>query len=776
MAIRRSRAGTRGLTLLCGLWFVGAAAAADQTAASPATPLSLPKYLFESRPLAGGRHWRLAHRIPNGPIAAIAWSPDGKSLAFAGSIDIRIADAQTFEIRRFLAGHHDVVTCLDWSPATDRLVSGSGDRTLRIWTGVDGLSPGRGTAPIVLTGHAAPVTSVAWSRDGKRLASTDQEGTLRIWEADGKLKMAIRASSAAINAVAWSSDGSRLAIGDENYQMKIWNVNGTQEHVCEGHLGPVTAVSWSPNGKWIVSGTSGYKSDTHAGYDVDVRIWKVDGSLAHQSMHDAPEYGFQCGPSGDNFATVDRGGDISIIGSDARLQVLRKARLIEKADKPVLAWRPDGKEIAVGGTGGLAVVDAADYLKQRFSRSSVIKRERNESRLIAINSRGTHAITRSTRPSFSYTYRDLVNGACYPVPVPVADFGLRDLSIAADGAEIAFIERGTHLGIWNPEKQSLRTIAESERPLRLVAWSPTGRQIACCDDRHNIRVVGDNGVQVMAWSPSQSRDSPLPQNLVIRALRWSADGKAIIAGGRSAAQVLRLDGTVVSGVEFGEAASQFWVSDDYRRYVADVGTPERPELRVWKVDHFEVKDARKFSSFPDDMTAHAVNADGSRLVVGRSNGDLEVSSVDNAALPISTAHALTPITAIAFSSDGREVASGEIDGAVKIWGAGGALKATLTGQTGTIEQINWSADGKRLTAVSNSSSIYNWSLDSGKSPTMLVPTESGPLLQIGSDGTVPDADLKIVGEEFIVVVERPDGTTEVADAAIFLKLHILLQR
>ena len=79
---------------------------------------------------------------------------------------------------RVLKGHEGGVISVSWSPDGKRIVSGSRDKTLRIWDASSGQSLQ------TLEGHSAGVDSVAWSPDGHRIGSVGGSigQSLRIWE------------------------------------------------------------------------------------------------------------------------------------------------------------------------------------------------------------------------------------------------------------------------------------------------------------------------------------------------------------------------------------------------------------------------------------------------------------------------------------------------------------------------------------------------------------------------------------------------------------------
>ncbi len=64
----------------------------------------------------------------------MSFSPDGKRIV-SGSQDktVKVWDAQTGQETLTLKGHSDLVTSVSFSPDGKRIVSGSGDKTLKVW-------------------------------------------------------------------------------------------------------------------------------------------------------------------------------------------------------------------------------------------------------------------------------------------------------------------------------------------------------------------------------------------------------------------------------------------------------------------------------------------------------------------------------------------------------------------------------------------------------------------------------------------------------------------
>jgi len=207
---------------------------------------------------------------------------------------VRIYSTSDFDAR-LLSGHRDMVLCLDRSPDGRWLVTGSKDRTARVW--VPG-GPSGWRCVAICEGHAEAVGAVVFAKkmepgQGRFLVTASQDRTVKMWDLssineeeleDDEDFEPIKPRSLAtlpiaekdINALDLAPNDRFLVSGSQDKLVKIFEVDyaagatpqGSIKHIgtCKGHRRGVWTVKFSRNDRIVASGAA----------DRTIKLWSLD--------------------------------------------------------------------------------------------------------------------------------------------------------------------------------------------------------------------------------------------------------------------------------------------------------------------------------------------------------------------------------------------------------------------------------------------------------------------------------------------------------------------
>lgn len=201
------------------------------------------------------RQWDAATGTPirtlRGAVHALAYSPDGTTMASNYGERVAIWDAATGTLIRTLTGHFGDVLSLAYSPDGKTLASGAHENAVRIWDVATGKQI-KG-----LTGSQYFIYALAYSPDGKMLTSGSKaHGT--VWDiATGKPFTELRGHAGSFMSMAYSPDGTTLASASDDNTVKLWDmISGSEVRTLMRHARTISSVAYSPDSKTLAVGFS----------------------------------------------------------------------------------------------------------------------------------------------------------------------------------------------------------------------------------------------------------------------------------------------------------------------------------------------------------------------------------------------------------------------------------------------------------------------------------------------------------------------------------------
>ncbi|MEU4217258.1 helix-turn-helix domain-containing protein [Actinoplanes sp. NPDC026623] len=427
---------------------------------------------------------------------AVAFSPDGRTLAGGDERDVRLWDVT--DPRRpagagVLTGHTDVVSMIAYSPDGRTLATGSYDHTARLW------DLARGISSSVIRGHTGLVYSVAYSPDGRTLATGSGDATARLWNVtDPRRPVPITVldrhadepgDTNAIAGVAFSPDGQTLATGSYDYTVRLWELTGPAP---TGQSDPVRPLQFGGDDSRLLLGP---------GRAPTVRAWTAGETSGLTDPLDVRT-------DGSVTFCQDSRLLVSANATTVRLSDLDDPRHVKKlsqvphrlaGDVPLPVCSPDGRLLAVLGARSRAVRlwDIADA-RHPVTLSSFSARSHTNALNMAVFSTDGRLLATA---SLDHTARlwDLTDPR-RPVEAGTLAGHTDAVNTAAFSPAGRILATGANDGtIWlwdvsDPNRPSaLATLTGHTAYIEEVRFSPDGRTLVSSSGDHTVRLwdVGD---------------------------------------------------------------------------------------------------------------------------------------------------------------------------------------------------------------------------------------------------------------------------------------------
>jgi len=456
-----------------------------------------------------------------GRVRSVAFAPQSRRIV-SGSSDktVRVWDAETGDQVARLDGHERGVTSVAFAPDSGRIVSGSDDKTVRVWDAETGAQLAR------LDGHEDDVTSVAFSPDGRRIVSGSSDKTVRVWDAETGDQVAGVDGHGHVWSVACAPDGRRIVSGSSDRTVRVWNAEtGAQIARLDGHEGEIFSVAFAPDGRRIASGSD----------DKTVRVWDAE-SGAQLTRLDGHEHSVKS-----------------------------------------VAFAPDGRRILSGS------LDRTVRIWDAETGAQLARFDGHENCVTSV----TFALDgrRIVSGSDDETVRvwDAETGA-HLAQLDGHEAEILSVAFAPDGRRIASGSWDRTVRVWDAKTGAqLSRLVGDDGAIRSVAFAPDGRRIVSGSWERTVRVWdAETGAELARLDGHEAR---------VQSVAFSPDGRRIVSGSgdmtvrvwdaESGAQLALLEGysTVGRGVAF---------TRDGRRVV---NWHSGDKVRVWDIDSGAYTDA-----------------------------------------------------------------------------------------------------------------------------------------------------------------------------------------
>ena len=368
--------------------------------------------------------WKLPEgakaRLGKGHIFDMAYSPDGKLLAAAGTIGIWIYDGRTGEELNLLTEHMESASTVAFSADNQLLACDGKDNTILLWD----LHTGK--HKMTLTGHIEGISSVVFSPDGKTLASGSGDETIRLWDVStGEQLLVFAGHAGSVSEVMYSPDGEMLASHGMDEMIHLWDAHtGEFLRSITGYKGDVYSIAYSPDGEVLASG----------GEDGIIRFWEYHTGQLKTSLT----------------ATTDSDGISSVMFSpDGKTLVSNNYE-----DDMIQFW-----DVATG------------------ERLKTIKSPPETTHHIVFSSDGRTLVNAGSDGTIRFW--DVATTDPIRTLNGYAEM-FRDMTYSPDGNTLATVSTGPSLRLWDPHTGKLKkTYYPGSISITCIAYAPDGVTLAC---------------------------------------------------------------------------------------------------------------------------------------------------------------------------------------------------------------------------------------------------------------------------------------------------------
>jgi hypothetical protein len=199
------------------------------------------------------------------PVTAVAFSPDGATLATSGYHEVVLWKVEDGSLLRRITNVAERVYDLEFTKDGQKIVVAAGTPAQIGEAKIFQVADGKLLGDLIRTDDS--VFAVSLSPDEKRLATAGADRAIRVFDfATLEQQLLIEDHADWVMDVAWSADGTRLASASRDKTSKVFDAaSGDSLVTFNGHGEPVYGVGFQADGKIVVS----------SGSDKQIRTWNV---------------------------------------------------------------------------------------------------------------------------------------------------------------------------------------------------------------------------------------------------------------------------------------------------------------------------------------------------------------------------------------------------------------------------------------------------------------------------------------------------------------------
>jgi WD40 repeat protein len=413
---------------------------------------------------------------------------------------------------------------------------------------------------------AAFASDAAFTPDGEELLTGDSDGRVITWSvADGSRLSDFQATTTALVSVDVSPDGKSVAVGADGGEAAIFNLDGGERQPLTGLVDRVGSVAFSPDSNRVVTASRQQPGGT--------QIWDARTGASELTLGDDSGQDANFSPSGKQVVTANGDGSASIWNASNGDQIGPALQESERGFITRVSWVPQGDAVITGAQGGDVTawdVNSRTPIDEYRGHAGFIldvTTTADGKRLVTAGSDGTARVwdvglrtasidapaatdLQFNPDSTRLLYAGGVAGVVDPrdgseVGHPVTTGVVYGAAFSPDGTQFATAENDGRVEIFDSKSGAHAGdgfVQPGERRLFAVDWSADGSRLMAAGTASGVTVWNvEDGSEIGSVPVAKRRD-----RLFDAALSPDGTRVATISGG---------DVATISDVESGEAAA-----------------------------------------------------------------------------------------------------------------------------------------------------------------------------------------------------------------------------
>jgi WD40 repeat protein/class 3 adenylate cyclase len=601
------------------------------------------------------------------------YSPQGDGvLAGAASLDYA---------RHIFRGHSDAVNSAVFAPNGQTMLTGSTDKTARLWDIQTGDEVRR------FTGHTDLIWAVAFAPDGKHIATASGDTTVRLWDPQSGAEVRrLTGHTGFVDAVAFAPNGQTLLTGSGDASARLWDVRTGAEILQLSHDDTVTGVTFSPDGKLLLTNS----------FDGTARLWDASaGTEIRRFSVKGGGLGVAFSPDGQYILTGSLGGDVSL-WEVATGQLIRTLKGHTNWTLGV-AFSPDGSMASTAsddGTARLWDLRTGTELRRLVGQSQYV-------RAAAFSPDGETILT----AGYDKTARLWDTTPRAGLPRFISTAGVRDGTFSPDGASVLTGSYDGTVQLWETHTgREVRRIVGHTRTVLAVTFSPDGQTILTGGTDQTVRLWDrQTGVERQRFNASE----------YVPSAAFSPEGRLLLTGSYNSSKPVARLWDLQTGQEIRQIAGHgLWVWDvafapDGQTFLTAGGTDHT--ARLWETE--TGREVQRFAGHTDNLSSVAFSPDGKLVLTGGDTSARLWDAHTGAELRRFIGHT-DYVFGATFSPDGNYVLTGSADKTARLWKAQtGQEVRRFIGHTAALSKVAYSPDGKYILTTSDDATARLWDAD-----------------------------------------------------------------